>query len=143
MLPSVFSGRSSSPHDCSILSSLLVFDSGELGGAEGAARQLWGTMPFVEGEALRERMHRMGKIPVEEALRITGEAALALDYAHQQGVVHRDIKPENLLTRDGRLVPISASPESSTPKTIGLAPDHHPSSNTPTDEVAGRGTTYC
>jgi serine/threonine-protein kinase len=44
----------------------------------------------------------MGKIPVEEALRITGEAALALDYAHQQGVVHRDIKPENiLLTRDG------------------------------------------
>jgi len=91
-----FAARLQHPHI------LTVFDSGELGGAEGGARQLWYTMPFVEGEALRERMHRMGKIPVEEALRITGEAALALDYAHQQGVVHRDIKPENiLLTRDG------------------------------------------
>jgi serine/threonine-protein kinase len=79
-----------------------VFDSGELGGAEGGSRQLWYTMPFVEGESLRDRLHRMAKIPVDEALRITSEAALALDYAHQQGVVHRDIKPENiLLTRDG------------------------------------------
>ena len=91
-----FAARLQHPHI------LTVFDSGELGGAEGGARQLWYTMPFVEGETLRDRMHRMGKIPVEEALRITGEAALALDYAHQQGVVHRDIKPENvLLTRDG------------------------------------------
>ena len=91
-----FAARLQHPHI------LTVFDSGELLGAEGGARQLWYTMPFVEGETLRDRMHRMGRIPVEEALRITGEAALALDYAHQQGVVHRDIKPENiLLTRDG------------------------------------------
>ena len=91
-----FAARLQHPHI------LTVFDSGELGGAEGGSRRLWYTMPFVEGETLRDRLHRMAKIPVEEALRITGEAALALDYAHQQGVVHRDIKPENiLLTRDG------------------------------------------
>ena len=91
-----FAARLQHPHI------LTVFDSGELGAAEGGARRLWYTMPFVEGESLRDRLHRMGQLPLDEALRITSEAALALEYAHQQGVVHRDIKPENiLLTRDG------------------------------------------
>ena len=75
---------------------LTVHDSGE------AAGQLWFTMPYVEGESLRDRLRRERQLPVDEALRITREAALALDYAHQEGVVHRDIKPENLLlTKDG------------------------------------------
>jgi serine/threonine-protein kinase len=75
---------------------LTVHDSGESGG------QLWFTMPFVEGESLRDRLRREGQLPVEDALRITADAARALQYAHDQGVVHRDIKPENLLlTKDG------------------------------------------
>ena len=75
---------------------LTVFDSGE------AAGQLWFTMPFVEGEGLRDRLTRDRQLPVEDAVRIATEVARALDYAHQHGVVHRDIKPENiLLTRDG------------------------------------------
>ncbi len=75
---------------------LTVLDSGE------AAGQLWFTMPFVEGESLRDRLRRERQLPVEEALRITREAAQGLQYAHDHGVVHRDIKPENLLlTRDG------------------------------------------
>jgi serine/threonine-protein kinase len=59
-------------------------------------------MPFVDGESLRDRLRREGQLPLDDALRITTEAARALDYAHLQGVVHRDIKPENiLLTGDG------------------------------------------
>jgi len=75
---------------------LSVFDSGE------SAGRLWFTMPFVSGESLRERLRREGTLAVDEALRITREAALALAHAHKQGVIHRDIKPENiLLTEDG------------------------------------------
>ncbi len=75
---------------------LTVLDSGE------AAGQLWFTMPYVEGESLRDRLVREGQLPVEDALRIAAEAARGLEYAHAHGVVHRDIKPENiLLTADG------------------------------------------
>jgi eukaryotic-like serine/threonine-protein kinase len=75
---------------------LTVHDSGETDG------QLWFTMPFVEGESLRERLRREVQLPVDEALRIATDAARALEYAHHHGVVHRDIKPENLLlTTDG------------------------------------------
>ena len=75
---------------------LTVLDSGEAGG------RLWFTMPFVEGESLRDRLRRERQLPVDDALRIAREAAQALEYAHDHGAIHRDIKPENLLlTRDG------------------------------------------
>jgi eukaryotic-like serine/threonine-protein kinase len=75
---------------------LTVHDSGETAG------QLWFTMPFVEGESLRDRLRRQVQLPIEDAVQIAREAAQALEYAHQHGVIHRDIKPENiLLTTDG------------------------------------------
>jgi len=75
---------------------LSVFDSGE------SAGRLWFTMPYVQGESLRDRLRRTGTLPVEMALVIVREAAQALAYAHKQGVIHRDIKPENILiTEDG------------------------------------------
>jgi serine/threonine protein kinase/tetratricopeptide (TPR) repeat protein len=78
---------------------LPLLDSGE------AAAFLYYVMPYVEGEALRQRLSREGQLPLDEALRLTREVADALDYAHQQGIIHRDIKPENiLLSRDHALV---------------------------------------
>ncbi|MEZ0336569.1 MAG: serine/threonine-protein kinase, partial [Gemmatimonadales bacterium] len=75
---------------------LTVYDSGESQG------RYWFTMPYVEGESLRDRLRRERQLPLEDALRIAQQAAQALQYAHDHGVVHRDIKPENLLlTRDG------------------------------------------
>src|SRR6267378_6510729 len=74
---------------------LSVHDSGE------AAGQLWFTMPFVEGESLRDRLEREHQIPVEDALRLARETAEALDYAHRHGIIHRDIKPENILLTEG------------------------------------------
>jgi Tol biopolymer transport system component/tRNA A-37 threonylcarbamoyl transferase component Bud32 len=73
-----------------------VFDSGDADGT------LWFTMPYVEGESLRERLSRERQLPVADAVSTAAEVASALDYAHRQGVVHRDVKPENVLLHDGR-----------------------------------------
>ncbi len=72
-----------------------LIDSGEL---EGTAYYV---MPFVEGESLRDRLSREQQLPVDDAVRIAGEVASALDYAHRHGVIHRDIKPENIMLHDG------------------------------------------
>ena len=64
--------------------------------AAGAAMDLpYFTMPYIEGDTLRARLLR-GPIPLDDSLRILRDIALALEYAHQQGVVHRDIKPDNI-----------------------------------------------
>src|SRR5256885_3930544 len=77
---------------------LPLHDSGQAGGF------LYYVMPYIEGESLRDRLEREGQLPLEEALRIGGEVASALSYAHGHDVVHRDIKPENILLSGGEAV---------------------------------------
>jgi eukaryotic-like serine/threonine-protein kinase len=77
---------------------LPLFDSGQ------ADELLYFVMPYVQGESLRRRLQREGRMPVPVALRIAREVALALDYAHRHGVIHRDIKPENILFEDDQAI---------------------------------------
>ncbi|HEU4473618.1 MAG TPA: protein kinase [Gemmatimonadales bacterium] len=72
-----------------------LYDSGEADGI------LYYVMPFIEGESLRNRLDREQQLPLHDAVRISREAAEALAYAHEHGVVHRDIKPENILLQNG------------------------------------------
>jgi len=58
---------------------------------------LYYTMPFIEGENVRERLKRTGELPVQDAVRIMRDVAEALSYAHSRGVIHRDIKPANII----------------------------------------------
>jgi eukaryotic-like serine/threonine-protein kinase len=68
------------------------------GVAEGL---LYYTMPWIDGESLGARLRREGTLPLQEGLRILGEVADALAFAHSRGVVHRDIKPENVMLTGG------------------------------------------
>jgi serine/threonine protein kinase len=62
-----------------------------------SAELLWYTMPFVEGESLRETLRRGRTMSGREVTRVLHDVLDALDYAHTRGVVHRDIKPGNIL----------------------------------------------
>jgi len=81
---------------------LSVFDSGAVRRPDGGTDILWFTMPFIDGESLRDRLNRERQLPLEDALRIAREAADALEYAHREGIIHRDIKPENILLTGSR-----------------------------------------
>jgi tetratricopeptide (TPR) repeat protein/tRNA A-37 threonylcarbamoyl transferase component Bud32 len=74
---------------------LTLIDSGEADGLP------YYVMPYVEGESLRDRLQRDGRLPIVEAGEIGAELAGALDYAHRRGVIHRDVKPANVLLSEG------------------------------------------
>jgi eukaryotic-like serine/threonine-protein kinase len=71
-----------------------LYDSGRAG------ELLFYVMPYIEGESLRERLTREGRLALGDALRVARDVADALDYAHRHAIVHRDIKPENIMLAD-------------------------------------------
>ena len=77
---------------------LPLHDSGEW------ADSLYYVTPFVDGESLRARLCREGRLPIADALALARELAGALEHAHRHDVVHGDVKPENVLLADGHAV---------------------------------------
>jgi eukaryotic-like serine/threonine-protein kinase len=73
-----------------------VFEAGEADGF------LYMALEYVEGIDVYELVERRGVIPVKRSTDIIRQTTLALQHAHERGIVHRDIKPSNLLIkRDG------------------------------------------
>jgi eukaryotic-like serine/threonine-protein kinase len=74
-----------------------VIDAGEDEGAPFIVFE------YVEGETLKDRIKRQGRLPVSEAVAYAIEIGRALECAHQHRLVHRDVKPQNvLIDADGR-----------------------------------------
>src|SRR5947209_6646213 len=72
-----------------------VYDYGELSvdGAPGQSAYL--VMELVPGRPLSAVLHERGQLSPSETMSIVGQAALALQAAHERGIIHRDIKPGN------------------------------------------------
>jgi serine/threonine protein kinase len=73
---------------------LSIYDYGE---EEGT---LYLVTPFVDGGTLAERLRSQGRLGLQEAGSMLGQAAAALDYAHERGIVHGGVSPQNMLLRD-------------------------------------------
>ena len=59
---------------------------------------------FAEGETLRHRMTRQGRLSTDEALPIMIQVLSALQAVHAAGIVHRDVKPANvIIDEDGKV----------------------------------------
>jgi serine/threonine protein kinase len=87
--------------EAKVLASLNHPHIAQIHGLEEDDGQRFLVLELVEGETLAERISR-GPIPVDEALPIARQIALALEAAHGRGIVHRDVKPANvMITEDG------------------------------------------
>jgi len=80
---------------------VVIFDVGQQGDAAFIAMEL------VEGPSLQELLSANPRPPVADTLEILRQAAAALDYAHENGIVHRDIKPANIMLHKGHTVKIA------------------------------------
>ena len=68
-----------------------VIDAGEDGGYP------YIVLEYVEGETLKQRIDRLGRLPVDEAAAYGIEIGRGLAAAHAQRLIHRDVKPQNVL----------------------------------------------
>ena len=68
----------------------------EVGNHEG---QPFLAMQWIEGTDLNELIGRRGRLPPDQAVKITLQVAGALQAVHDAGLIHRDVKPANVLLR--------------------------------------------
>jgi len=80
---------------CSHPNVIVTYDVGEHEGRPYIA------MEWLDGEPLRNIIHRGGFGDPAEAYAIALQAARALEYLHQRGIIHRDVKPANVHVAPG------------------------------------------
>lgn len=89
---------------------LPVFDSGEMNISN--ARYIYLVMPYRPEGSLVDWLHKRQQsqpLALQEIGTLIQQAAEALQYAHEHGVVHQDVKPSNFLLRTR--TPTAGQPE--------------------------------
>jgi serine/threonine protein kinase len=62
---------------------------------------------FVPGTDLRQLVRSQGALSVKQAASVIMQAALGLEYAHQQGLIHKDVKPGNVMVTPEGMAKVS------------------------------------
>jgi eukaryotic-like serine/threonine-protein kinase len=81
--------------EAQLLASLNHPHIGAIYGLEQQASARFLVLELAEGGTLAARIAR-GPVPLDETVEIARQIALALQAAHDKGVVHRDLKPSNI-----------------------------------------------
>ena len=68
-----------------------VFDFGQ-----SESGEFYLAMELLEGESLGQRLSRIGRIAVPQAVDCARQALRSLSEAHAKGIIHRDLKPDNI-----------------------------------------------
>ena len=125
--------------EAEILASLNHPNIAQIYGLEKSDESIALVMELLEGENLSEHIAR-GPIPVDQALPIAKQIAMALEAAHDRGVIHRDLKPANVkVTADGTvkvldfgLAKVTAPGDRDDPSRSGAGPTDAGYSDQPT-----------
>lgn len=92
-------------------------------------------MELLRGEDLGQRLRRMRRIPLGEAMHIVAQVLKGLARAHAAGIVHRDLKPDNVF-----LVKHDTDPLFAKIVDFGISKIERPRANTHPLALTGRGT---
>jgi serine/threonine protein kinase len=76
---------------------------------------------------LRECLLLRRPFPIAQAVEIARQIALALDYAHQRGVIHRDVTPGNILCAGKGMDDVSCGVANPQPNNMGQSGASSPS----------------
>ncbi len=91
--------------EAQVLASLNHPHVAQIHGLEDASGTHALVMELVDGQTLADRIAQ-GAIPIDEALAIARQIALALEAAHGRGIIHRDLKPANIKIREDGTVKV-------------------------------------
>ncbi|MDB4939172.1 MAG: serine/threonine protein kinase [Labilithrix sp.] len=106
-----------------------VFDAGSEDGRP------YLVMELLRGEDLGERLRRLGRIPLGEAMHVVAQVLKGLARAHAAGIVHRDLKPDNVF-----LVKHDTDPLFAKIVDFGISKIERPRDSTHPLALTGRGT---
>jgi serine/threonine protein kinase len=92
-------------------------------------------MELLRGEDLGQRLRRLTRIPLGEAMHIIAQVLKGLARAHAAGIVHRDLKPDNVF-----LVKHDTDPLFAKIVDFGISKIERPRDTTSPLALTGRGT---